>query len=215
MSTLKPISPIRVMIVDRQPLLRAGLQALLASQRNIEVSGTAGTAAEAIQLISIHRPGVVVLDPRLPDLGGIELIEQLHAAEPDSALLLLLGDEEVAASQVFLHMGVRGCLRKSTTYEDLVAALRMLARGWTVHNADLRAEGGHTECLTAREIEVLEHIAAGRRNHEIAAQLVVSTRTVEFHISHILSKLAARSRTEALQKAIRQGIITLHEERAA
>lgn len=200
---------IRTLIIDKHQLVRAGFQALFAHSHDIEVVGTAGNGAEALQCIDALHPDVVILEARPLDMSGIDLVRQLRATWPEIALLMLVGEDAGMFCQSFRQVGVQGCLQKTATYEDLAAAVRVVARGWMVQCTHLShaACRDTTEQLTEREIEVLHHIAAGRRNHEIAASLVVSTRTVEFHISHILDKLAAHSRTDALQKAIRQGII--------
>jgi DNA-binding NarL/FixJ family response regulator len=201
--------PIRVVLVDDHPMLREGTAALLAAQGDIAVVGQTGRGAEALGLVAESGPDVLVLDLHLPDLGGVEVARQVRAAHPGVAILVLSNYEDPMYVRALLQLGARGYLGKSTRGEEIVAAVRAVARGGaTVLSDGARASlgaGGAT--LSARESEILGLIAAGRRNAQIAGDLSIAESTVEYHVRHILTKLDAHSRTDALRKAREQGLM--------
>ena len=201
--------PIRVVLVDDHPLLRAGTAALLATQGDIAVVGQTGHGAEALALVANTAADVLVLDLQLPDLGGVEVARRVRAAHPAVAILVLSNHEEPLYVRALLQLGARGYLGKAATGEELAAAVRAVARGGTtvLSDAARAALGTGGATLSAREAEILALIAAGRRNAEIATALSIAESTVEYHIRHILTKLDARSRTDALRKAREQGLL--------
>jgi len=154
-------------------------------------------------------PDVLVLDLHLPDLGGVEVARQVRAAHPATAILVLSNHEEAGYVRALLQLGARGYLSKAATGTEIVAAVRAVARGEaTILSEAARAVlGAGGARLSARELEVLGLIAAGRRNAEIADALFIAESTVEYHIRHVLTKLGARSRTEALRKAREEGLL--------
>jgi DNA-binding NarL/FixJ family response regulator len=201
--------PIRVVLVDDHPLVREGTQALLAGQLGIVVAGVAGDAATALRLLEEERPDVLLLDVRLPDASGIEVARRARAVRPDTAIVILTGYDDVAYVRTLLQMGVRGYLRKTASGQDIVAAIRAVAAGHSVLGSDVAetTSAAGAEPLTDRELEVLRLLALGRRNGEVAADLGISIKTVEFHVGNILGKLRARSRTEALVIARQSGYV--------
>jgi DNA-binding NarL/FixJ family response regulator len=200
---------IRVALVDDHPMLREGTAALLAARPDIAVVGQTGRGAEALALIGERRPDVLLLDLHLPDLSGIEVARRVRAEHPQVAIVVLSNYEDAGYVRALLQLGARGYLGKAATGEEIVAAVRAAARGGaTILSDGARAAlgaGGAT--LSARELEVLVLIAAGRRNAEIASALSIAESTVEYHVRHLLGKLGARSRTEALRRAREQGLL--------
>lgn len=200
--------PIRVVLVDDHPMLREGTRVLLEAQGDIAVVGRTGSGSEALALVTELRPDVLLLDIHLPDVGGIEVARRVRAAQPAVAILVLSNYEEAGYVRALLQLGVRGYLGKAATGEEIVAAVRAVARGRAtiLSDAARSALGAGGADLSARELEVLGLIAEGRRNAEIAAALNIAESTVEYHVRHVLTKLGARSRTEALRKARRLGL---------
>lgn len=201
-------APLRVVIVDDHPLLREGTRTLLARQAGIAVVGATGEGAEALRLVAELQPDVLLLDVQLPDLSGVEVARRVRAAHPAVAILILSNYEEAGYVRALLRLGVRGYLGKTMSGDQIVAAVRAVAqRQTTVLSEAARAalgEGGVD--LTVRELQVLQLLAAGRRNGEIARELSISENTVEFHVRHVLQKLGARSRMDAVRKARHQGL---------
>jgi DNA-binding NarL/FixJ family response regulator len=187
--------------VIRAHLCRAG----------IAVVGTAGTGAETLRLVGELTPEVLLLDIFLPDMSGIEVTERVRSAFPAVSVVVFTGYQEAGLQQALLRLGVRGYLPKTVPGRELVAAVHAVARGETVIHAAAVPEvvGYGAATLTAREFEVLELLAASLSNQEIAKRLSVSEKTVQMHIHHLLVKLGARSRMDAVLTAWRQGLIIL------
>lgn len=201
---------IRVVLVDDHPMLREGTATLLTAQADIAVVGQTGRGTEAVALVGEWRPDVLVLDLHLPDLSGVEVTRRVRAAHPAVAILILSNYEDPGYVRALLQLGVRGYLGKTVGGEEIVAAVRGVARGGAtvLSDAARAALGAGGVDLSARETEVLELIAAGQRNAEIAAALFIAESTVEYHVRHVLAKLGARSRTEALRLAWQQGLLS-------
>lgn len=200
--------PIRVLIVDDHPMAREGTRALLERSAAIEVVGAVGEGFAALWLLRELQPDIVLLDVRLPDISGIEVARQLRTEFPTVKVLVVTGYDEIGYARALLQLGVRGYLAKSASGAELVAAVRAVAAGNQVITAEA-ARGiveGRNDPLTAREHEVLQRLVAGRRNAEIADDLCLSLKTVEFHVRNVLQKLGARSRAEAIGLALQHGI---------
>ncbi|MGH9840817.1 MAG: response regulator [Blastocatellia bacterium] len=203
---------IRVLCVDDHPLLREGIAAIINSQPDMELVAEAATGHEAIQKFREHQPDATLMDLRLPDMSGIDALIAIRADFPEARIIMLTtfeGDIEIQRS---LEAGARGYLLKSMPPKELVEGIRQ------VHAAKKRippelaaqlAEHLGDETLTPREIEVLQHIAGGNRNRDIAERLFISEETIKVHIKHIMEKLGATDRTQAVAIAIRRGIIQL------
>jgi DNA-binding NarL/FixJ family response regulator len=204
--------PVSVVIVDDHPVVRDGLCAMISAEADIQVVAEAGTGAEALEVIPKLRPTVVLMDLLLPDIGGSEVIKRLCSSSSDTAFLVLTtvgGDEDIYRA---IEAGARGYLFKDMARKELVHAIRAVAKGQRYMPAQVGsriAENLPRPGLTSREVEVLQSVAAGLRNKEIAYQLGISEATVNAHIKHILEKLNASDRTHAVTTALRRGIIRL------
>lgn len=207
MSAIEGTSSIRVLIVDDHPMLREGTAALLVGQPDLTVVGTTGRGVEALELIASLRPDVLILDLQLPDLSGVEVARRSRGVASPPAILVLSNYEEPGYVRALLQIGARGYLGKATGGAEIVAAVRAVAQGQTALSPKARAALGIVTELTARETDVLQLLAIGRRNNEVAAELLVSENTVEYHVRNILQKLQARSRMDAVHRAREQGLV--------
>jgi len=192
-------------------LLQAGTKLCLEASGEISVVGLASRGAEVLGLVAQHQPDVLVLDLHLPDLAGMEVVRRVRAAYPAVAVLVLTGHDEAGYVRPLLQRGIRGFLRKSVSCQEVVAAVCAVAAGRTVlvSEAARAAAENSMDLLTAREYEVLRLMATGLRNGEVAEELGVSVKAVEFHVTHVLAKLSARSRAEAIIKAQQHGLVSL------
>jgi DNA-binding NarL/FixJ family response regulator len=193
-------------------VVRDGLCAMISAEADIQVVAEAGTGAEALEVIPKLRPTLVLMDLLLPDIGGSEVIKRLCSSSSDTAFLVLTtvgGDEDIYRA---IEAGARGYLFKDMARKELVHAIRAVAKGQRYMPAQVGsriAENLPRPGLTSREVEVLQSVAAGLRNKEIAYQLGISEATVNAHVKHILEKLNASDRTHAVTTALRRGIIRL------
>ena len=203
---------IRVFTVDDHPLLQEGLAAVIRRQPDLDLVGEAANGADAIRLFRSERPDVTLMDLRLPDMSGIEVTTRIRAEFPDARIIILTtfdGDVEVRRA---LDAGARSYVLKSMPPKDIVQMIRDVQAGKrripsviAEHLAEHYGEDG----LTGREIEVLRQIAAGGRNKDVAATLAISEETVKVHMRHIMEKLGAIDRTQAVAIGVRRGIIQL------
>ena len=205
------MSPLRVLVVDDHPLFTAGVTALLFSVDGIEVVATAADGEAAVREATLCRPDVVLMDLNLPGMSGLEATRRIAKASPESVVLVLSmldDDESVLAA---MRAGARGYVLKGAGQEELLAAIRAVAAGGAVFGAavagrmlaalDAPPPAPAFPGLTEREAQVLSLMAEGRDNREIAAELQVSAKTVANHVSHILTKLQARDRVDAVLRA--------------
>jgi DNA-binding NarL/FixJ family response regulator len=202
---------IRVAVVDDHRALREGTRDLLARTPGITVVGVAGDGAGALQLVATLGIDVLILDVHLPDLSGIEVTRRVRASHPDVRILILTGFDEVGYVQALRQLGAHGYLRKSASGRDIVDGVRALAAGRThFGSTSLPPADDLPESMLAslppREAEVLQLLARGLDNAEIATSLGMSQRTVEFHVGHLMARLGVRSRVEAAAAA-RRGFI--------
>ena len=203
---------IRILSVDDHPLLREGIAAIVNSQEDMEIVAQGGTAREALQLFRQHRPDVTLMDLRMPDMSGIDALSAILAEFPEARVVMLTtfeGDVEIQRS---LAAGARGYLLKTMPPKELVEALRQVHAGRKRIPHEIAAQLAEhiaDERLTEREIGVLQHVAGGNRNREIAELLAISEETVKVHVKHIMEKLGATDRTSAVAIAVRRGIIQL------
>ena len=203
---------VTIVIVDDHPVVRDGLTAMLSVEPDLNVVGEAGTGGEALSLLKTLRQSVVLMDLLLPDMGGAEVIKRVCATCSDMKFIVLTtlaGDEEIYRA---LEAGARGYLFKDMARKELIQAIRAVHRGQRYIPATVGtaiAENLPRTDLTSREIEVLQLVAVGLRNKEIAYRISVSEATVNAHVKHVLQKLNASDRTHAVTIALRRGIIRL------
>jgi DNA-binding NarL/FixJ family response regulator len=201
---------IGILCVDDHPLLREGIAGIINSQSDMMLAAEAGNGRQAIQKYREHRPDVTLMDLRLPDMSGIDALIAIRSEFPEARIIMLTtfeGDVEIKRS---LAAGARGYLLKSMPPKDLLDVIRQVHAGKKRIPPELAAQLAEhlgDESLTEREIEVLQHIAGGNRNRDIAARLFIAEETVKVHIKHIMEKLGASDRTEAVAIAVRRGII--------
>ncbi len=207
-----PQAQVRVLIVDNQAVTRAGLRRLLESYPDLQVVGAAADGVQAVSETLELGPQVVLMDMQLPNGQSLEALRQIKQLNLDTHVLLLSAQDREEFLYETLRAGADGYVLKDIAPDELAQAIRAVARGEVLVRAPTRsrvpARGTHIEALTAREEEVLRLLARGLRNKEIAARLYVSERTVNFHLANIYQKLNVSGRTEALSKALEQGIIT-------
>ena len=208
--------PIRVFSVDDHPLLREGIAALVNNQLDMVLVGEAENGAEAIQQFRQLVPDVTLLDLRLPDMSGIDVLIAVRSEFPDARLVVLTtfeGDVEIHRA---LQAGARGYLLKNTPPAELLDVIREVHAGKKRIPPEIASrllEHMSDEGLTEREVEVLREVAGGNRNREIAERLFISEETVKVHMKHIMEKLGAADRTQAVAIGLRRGIIQLQPQR--
>jgi NarL family two-component system response regulator LiaR len=216
-----PTPSIRVLVVDDHDLFRVGLASMLADTENIELVGQASSGRRAVRLAAELKPDVVLLDLRLPDIDGPAATREILAHDPRARVVVLTvvaGESDIAA---VVAAGACGYLLKDTAVEDVIAAIRAAASGnaWLSPRAaravlermqrtesQLESASGLHADLSTRELEVLQLLARGLDNNEIAAQLFISPRTAKNHVSSILGKLGVSNRVQAAIYAVQHGI---------
>ncbi|MEZ4713938.1 MAG: response regulator transcription factor [Caldilineaceae bacterium] len=210
------MKPIRILLVDDHPVVRAGIEGILNSQDDMAVVGEAANGAEAIRLNQTLRPDVILMDLRMPDTDGVTAIQAItKEAEPPYILVLTTYDTDADIVRA-IEAGATGYLLKDTPREDFFAAVRNVAQGQSVLTPVVasrlmeRMRTPAEEQLSSREIEVLALVSRGHDNKAIARQLHISTATVKTHLLHIYGKLAVNDRTAAVTTALEKGILRLN-----
>lgn len=203
---------IRILTVDDHPLLSEGIAAIIHSQPDMLLVAQAANGCLAVQEFKKHRPDVTLLDLRLPDMSGIDALIAMRMESPEARIVILTtfeGDVEIKRA---LEAGARAYLLKSMPPKELLDAIRQVHAGKKRVPPEVAAQLAEhlsDEPLTDREIEVLSHVAGGNRNRDIAERLFISEETVKVHIKHIMEKLGASDRTQAVAIGVRRGIIQL------
>lgn len=210
MTTPESRPPVRVLIVDDHPVVRAGLATLLRKEAELKVTGSAHSAEEALEILKRSPVDVMLLDIRMPSLSGIDLLNLLKDAENPPLVLILSSYEYEEEIYRAVKAGARGYVSKNASRAEIVGAIETVIRGgkyFPGNIAALIAEREERSSLSPREIEILEMVSKGLTNKEIARVLEISQYTVRNHINHISAKLDVGDRTEAATLALQQGII--------
>jgi len=215
-------SVVRILLADDHTVMRAGLRLLLERHDNFEVVGEAADGREAVEIAAAQKPDVVVMDVAMPHLNGVEAARQILSRNPDTAIVMLSMHSDESYVLRSLKAGARGYLLKDSAEADLIAAIQAIVEGRSFFSPGVRAllkedyiyrlqkfgADDTYELLTAREREVLQLVAEGRSNKEVASLLGLSLYTVETHRTHILQKLNLHSVPELILYAVRKGIIS-------
>jgi two-component system, NarL family, response regulator LiaR len=211
---------IHLLIADDHPVVRDGLRAMLSTQPDFQVVGEAVNGAEAVQLATRLKPDVILLDLEMPDLDGVKALTQIRTTDPAARVIIVTAydtDERIVQAVV---AGAQGYLLKGAPREEIFHAIRVVNEGGSLlqpivasklmqHVSQHASQSAEVDSLTPRELEVLALLAEGRSNKQIAAEFVVSERTIKFHVSSILAKLGAANRTEAVKIAMQRGLVKL------
>ena len=203
---------IRILCVDDHPLMREGITAVIQNEPDMLVVGEASNGQEALQEFRKHHPDITLMDLRLPDMSGIDALIAIRAEYVAARVIMLTTFEGDAEIQRALQAGAKGYMLKSMPRKRLVEMIRKVHTGAKSIPPEIAAhlaEHLGDELLTRREVDVLQKMAGGNRNRDIAEQLFISEETVKGHVKHIMEKLSASDRTEAVAIAVRRGIIHL------
>jgi len=211
------LNKIRLLIVDDHPIVRDGLQGVLQSQPDIEVVGEAADGEAAVQMANSLSPDIVLMDLRMPVMDGVTALREIRTRNPQCQVLVLTTYDSDADILPAIEAGASGYLLKDSTREELYAAIRAAARGETVLAPAVaarlvgRMRAPAEEKLSSRELEVLQLVAEGGSNSEIASRLHISQATVKSHLIHIFGKLGVSDRTAAVTVALKRGILSLDQ----
>jgi DNA-binding NarL/FixJ family response regulator len=209
---MKATGKIRVMSVDDHPIVRDGIAAIINLQPDMTLVGAAETGTQALQQFIELRPDIALVDLRLPDMTGFELIKKLKDKSPNARIIVLSSHEGDVDIQRALEAGAAGYVVKGIVREELLETIRSVHAGkrrLPPAIAQKLAEHMADEAISPRELDVLKLMATGKRNKEISTDLAIAEDTVKMHVRNILSKLHVNDRTEAVTIALRRGIIHL------
>jgi two-component system, NarL family, response regulator NreC len=214
---------IRILIADDHGILRDGLHVLIQAEPGYEVAGEAANGQEAIRLVASLHPDIILMDISMPDISGIEATRQIKALKPDARILFLTVHEDKGLLQEAIQSGASGYILKRAVKTDLFNAIRTIMGGGiylhpgimqTLMGAAPEAEtkkDNKLDELTPREVEVLRLLARGYTNQQIADELVISSRTVQFHRGNLTEKLQLHSRVELVHFAVENGLVDFHK----
>lgn len=204
-----------ILIADDHPVVRDGLRGMLESQPDFEVVGEAADGAQAIQLAEELKPEIVLMDLRMPQVDGVTAIREIKSSQAETQILVLTTYDSDADILRAIEAGATGYLLKDSSREELYGAIRATARGDTVLAPSVAARlvgqmrAPAEERLSSRELEVLQLVAEGASNKDIASRLHISQATVKSHLIHIFGKLGVSDRTAAVTVALQRGIMRL------
>ena len=211
------MNPIRIVIADDHPVFRAGLQGLLSGQADFQVVGEASNGREAVNLVRLTSPDVLLVDLQMPELDGVHAIREIRSLAPKTRMLVLTTYDSDGDILRAVEAGATGYLLKDTPREELFKAIRATARGESVLAPTVasklvgRARAPVDRSLSAREIEVLRLVARGTSNKIIGKELRISEATVKTHLLHIFAKLSVDDRTAAVTAAMERGVLRLEK----
>lgn len=214
---------IRILVADDHPVVRDGLIAMLSTQADFQIAGSASNGSEVVERTVELQPDILLLDLEMPEIDGVEALRQLRSLHPEIKVLVFTAfdtDERILGA---VRAGARGYLLKGAPREEIFSAIRIISQGGSLLQPVVAkklmqqvAEEGHTEQergliepLTPREQDVLQLLARGMTNKEIASELVITERTVKFHVSSILRKMEKGNRTEAVRRAVELGLVKI------
>jgi DNA-binding NarL/FixJ family response regulator len=204
--------PIRILVVDDHPIMRLGVAAMVSKRKDMTVVGLAGSGEEAVEQFAKLHPDIVLLDLRLPGIGGVEALGQIRIIQPDARVIILTmyeGDDDIHRA---MEAGAKGYLVKGLPPEVLVAAIRKVHSGGQYIPASVSnslATRTANTCLSPRECEVLQCLSQGKSNKDIALELGIRESTVKWHIGVILTRLDANDRTQAVIAGLERGYLHL------
>ena len=204
---------ITVLLVDDHALVRRGFRRMLDDDETLEVVGEASNGAEAVKLAAKLRPQVIVMDCQLPEMSGLEATRKILRSQPETAILMLSMHSEDTLVRQALEAGARGYVLKNAMDLDLANAIKGVAAGKSVIDPQVQRDetlkGERGAGLTSRELQVLQHIVAGKSNKEIASELDLSVNTVSVHRANIMDRLGIHKTAELVVYAIRNGLVNL------
>lgn len=214
---------IHILVADDHPVVRDGLVAMLSTQVDFQVVGASSTGAETVDLAASLQPDVILLDLEMPQMDGVEALRRIRANRSDAKVIVFTAFDTDDRILNAVRAGARGYLLKGAPREDIFRAIRVVNEGGSllepvvatklmqqvVEAGKSDRDPGLVEPLTPREEEVLQLLAQGKTNKEIASELVVTERTVKFHVSSILRKMDRGNRTEAVRLAVELGLVKI------
>jgi two-component system NarL family response regulator len=210
--TTSPGKPIRILVVEDHYLAALALSTVISDEPELELVARAETGWEAVSLFTKHKPDLVIMDLRLPDLDGVAATAAILRADPKARVLVLSNSETEEDVRRALAAGAAGYLKKDVQGKILLDAIRGVASGRSYVPSEVAArleEGDDRSRLTRRELGILQLVAQGRSNDQLAAELGISEGTVRVHMSNILLKLGVKRRTEAVAVALKRGLVRI------